>query len=387
MANTSAAASWLGYKIQEYRLVERLLKANKSHELSFEFLDDVSEKTDSELILEQDKVSVTKRNILSNKSKDFWKTISNWIDLIKASRIDEAKTVFVLFTNKEHSSDVLALLCQANSLDDSKEAYSKMIKLVENPADNIKQYVENFVNMDDRKLTLIENFRYIYGSGSAQKDLLATYLSINTSVEDNATNILHEILGWTTDIARELAEQKKPIVIRASAFGTRLGKIESKYRQKGILEFICERAADDDDVVTELTQKHNYLKQLEIIGIDQSHIEEAAIAKLEAKDAVSKWTISGHVQESSYQIYSDSLARKWNQQKTITFLEHKNLESDEKGQILYIECLQKSESIKLENRFVDSFFSRGSYQSLADKDHVGWHPDYKTLLIKDNDDN
>ncbi|WP_207627250.1 hypothetical protein [Photorhabdus tasmaniensis] len=86
--NTSAIASWLGYKSQEYRLVQRLLEADNNSYLGFEILDDVEEHSGDLLTLEQDKVSVTNRNIVANQSKDLWKTLSNWVDLIREGRID-----------------------------------------------------------------------------------------------------------------------------------------------------------------------------------------------------------------------------------------------------------------------------------------------------------
>lgn len=86
--STSAVSSWLGYKIQEYRLTQRLLEANNSSCIGFEILDDLEEHTGSTSTFEQDKISTTGRNIVSNHSKDLWKTLSNWMDLIDSGEID-----------------------------------------------------------------------------------------------------------------------------------------------------------------------------------------------------------------------------------------------------------------------------------------------------------
>ena len=320
--NTSAIASWLGYNAQEYRLVERLLKAKKSNVLGFEILDDVHEISDEKTILEQDKLSVTSRNIVANKSQDVWKTLSNWVDLIKSNRVDASKTEFLLYTNKEHSSDILSLLCKASNVDEAKEAYDKIVKLVDKPSDNIKKYVDNFFSFDDKKYILIAHFQYAHGSGSAPQDLKKTYLDINTSINESSENILQEILGWTKDNLTLLAEKRQPTLISAEAFGKRLGEIESKYRQQTLLDFICSRAGGDVDVQSEITEQPAYIKQLDLVNIDDLGIENAVIAKLETKDAVSKWTIEGHIQEVSYSKYNDALERKWGLQKNIT--KHRN---------------------------------------------------------------
>lgn len=313
--NTSAVASWLGYTAQEYRLVQRLLKAEKGNVLGFEILDDLQEQSNDRLVLEQDKISTTPRNIVSNQSKDLWKTLSNWVNLIKNGNVDATSTTFLLYTNNKHSSDVLKLLCEANDIKNSKAAYSKILEFTKSHSSDIKEYVENFTSFDERKYLLISNFQYLHGSGSVTEDLKSTYLSINTSITEYSDSILQEMLGWTKDALTVLAERRLPTLLQASAFGRRLGEIESKYRQQALLNFVCNRASSDPDVQSEITEQPVYIKQLHIINVDNKDILEAVIAKLESKDAISKWTIEGYIQEASYSKYSAILKSKWHTQK------------------------------------------------------------------------
>lgn len=379
-SDSSAITSWLGYVSQEYRLVERLLKAKRTNVLGFELLDDVEEQTENGLILEQDKVSVTSRNIVGNKSKDLWNTLSNWVNLIKEDKVDVDSTIFLLFTNKKHTSDILEHLINATNHEEAQKAFGFIAGIVQDPSDSIKEFVENFLSLDDRKYALIANFQYVFGSGSVRDDLMVSYKELVTSVSDEYEEILHEILGWTRDMLFKLAEKREPTLIQASAFGHRLGEIESKYRQKSILDFLCQRASDDEEVSTELSEKNVYVSQLEIVNASKTEIEEAVISKLEARDAISDWTVQGHIQESSYQTYSRALKNKWSQQKGITFLKNKNLSDEERGYLLYLECQRETEGIKLEHKNVGDFFSKGSLQELAKKQDIGWHPDYTNKL-------
>lgn len=384
--NTSAIASWLGYTAQEYRLVQRLLKADKGSTLGFEILDDLQEHSQDGLVLEQDKLSTTSRNIVSNQSQDLWKTLSNWVDLIKNGNVDAASTQFLLYTNNEHSSDILKLLCEASDIDKAKIAYSQIVDMVTTPSSNIKGYVENFVNFDERKLLLISNFQYLYGSGSIAQDLKSTYLSINTSITEYSESILQEILGWTKDVLTVLAEKRAPTLLQASAFGKRLGEIESKYRQQTLLNFVCKRASSDEDVQSEIATQSTYIKQLKIVNIDSEDILGAVLAKLESKDAVSEWTVEGYIQEDSYSKYNNDLKTKWNVQNKITFMQSKEANDEDKGFLLYYECRKNSSDIKLENKEVDIFFSHGSLQDLSDTQDIGWHPNYKIILKGGNGD-
>lgn len=380
---TSAVAPWLGYTTQEYRLVQRLLDAKKGNILGFEILDDVQEIADEKTVLEQDKISITSRNIVSNQSKDLWKTLSNWCDLIDAGAVDPTKTEFLLFTNKEHSSEVLKLLVESSDVEKAKEAFQQVKKLVNSPSKGIKKYVERFLSFDERVYVLIENFEYLHGSGSAPADLMNTYLERNTSIEESAESIVHEVLGWMKDKLTLLAEQKLPTLIDAKSFGIRLGEIESKYRHVYLLDFVCLRARDDDDVQSEISEQPTYLQQLQLVNLHDDEIEDAAIAKLESKDAIIKWTLEGRIQEASYTKYSDDLKRKWKLLRNMAFIEHGDKPEYIQGQFLYNQCLNDATDIKLEKKPVDEFFSHGSFQNIANTKDIGWHPSYIEKLKGD----
>lgn len=378
---TSAIVPWLGYKSQEYRLVQRLLKADNSSYLGFELLDDVDEYNEHSTVLEQDKISVTRRNIVSNNSVDLWKTLSNWIDLIKENQVDPLNTKYLLYTNKQHSSEILELLINATDESSALSAFNKIKDLVKEPSETIKSYVNNFFDSAQISSTLIENFDYIYGSGSAPNDLKIAYIEKRLgAIEDNVDEILFEILGWTGDFLTIAAENRKPTIISAKSFGERLGSIESKYRQKTILNYICNRNGDSEDVMDDLNSEPTYIEQLKLIETDELDIEEAVIAKLEASDAVLQWTIDGHVQESSYKQYQNSLRKKWHIQKQRILLDSNVQPQPLVGARIYYECLDSVDSIELEHKRIDDFFSHGTLQTMADELTIGWHPDYKTIL-------
>jgi hypothetical protein len=378
--NTGAIAPWLGYKTQEYRLVQRLLKAPKGHSLGFELLDDVHQSSEDSLILEQDKISISGRNPLSNQSKELWKTISNWIKVIDSDNLDISKTKFVIFTNRKFTSKVLELLINSSNTEEAKVAYNKVIEFVKKPSDGIKEYCLSFLDMDERKYQFIVNMEYEYGNSSPATELKKAYININTSLTDEAEYVIEALLGWTSNVLSEQATKKKVTIITANAFGRRRNEIESQCRQQTILHYMCERASDDDDVLGELNQSPTYIKQLGLVEVGDIEIQEAVLAKMESKDAVSEWTIEGSIQDSNYSQYSNTLKRKWNIKKNIVYTQNSSLSEVGKGCLLYYECLDAASSVKLGNKSVDDFFSTGTFQILSDSLDLGWHPDYLNLL-------
>ena len=144
------------------------------------------------------------------------------------------------------------------------------------------------------------------------------------------------------------------------------------------------RTASSDDVVADLNSKPLYIKQLEIIELDD-FIEEAVIAKLEASDAVVTWTLNGDVQESSYLRYQESLSRKWKIEKHKSLLKKNTHCSKEQGASLYLECLTNLLTVELEGKMVEDIFTSGTLQVMANELSIGWHPKYKEVLGDDDD--
>ncbi|MFA0661295.1 ABC-three component system protein [Vibrio splendidus] len=380
-SNTSAISSWLGYKTQEYRLVQRLLETTNGSCVGFEILDDLEEHNGTTSTLEQDKVSTTERNIVSNQSKDLWKTLSNWIDLINNGMVDADKTTFLLFTNKKCTSNVLEWLLNAKTKDEAAKAFDQILSIVHSPSSTIGTYVSNFAASKQHACALITNFAYSHGSGSAPHDLRTSYaLHRLGAIEEHIDEIMFEIVGWTSDVLTLAAERKEQTVMSAKAFGERLGAIESRYRQKTILTYFCSRTSDSEDVLSTLKSDPNYIKQLNLIDVDSVELEEAAIANLEAKDAVVEWTLNGEVQDSSYRTYQRSLNRHWRIQRQKIHFDCKGHPETEIGERLYYECLDSVNRYDLEHKKVDDFFAHGTLHTMADDLTIGWHPQFDTEL-------
>lgn len=379
--NTGAIPSWGGYKAQEYRLVQHLLKAPRNHSIGFEVLDDVHIESESQLVLEQDKVSNTSRNPLANQSTDLWKSLYNWIQLIEQNEVQISRTKFLFFTNKKFSGDVFNALIEASDESSAHKAVLSIFDLIPQPSKAISKYFAAFQNLEEKtRLKFICNITYEYGENIPPIELKEQYLSLNDSIEEHADDIIRNLFGWVSEVLTIYAAQKRPTVIRAEEFGTRKRVVESSYDIKTGLQYICSRNLADADVIGELSDTPTYIRQLHLIDLDDNDIAMAAVNKLEAKDAVIKWTVEGSIEESSYSKYSASLQHKWRAIKLDIFNSSSYQTDNSKGQALYGSCISRSFDVKLENREVEPFFSEGTYQVLANNSQIGWHPNYVELL-------
>src|SRR5688572_19894521 len=79
----TAAGQALGYSLQFTRLTAMLLEAREGCSCSLEVLDDVAEEgTYGETKLAQTKSALT-ANPVADRAISLWKTLFNWLDLIK----------------------------------------------------------------------------------------------------------------------------------------------------------------------------------------------------------------------------------------------------------------------------------------------------------------
>src|SRR5690242_3776522 len=87
----TAAGQALGYSLQFTRLTAMLLRAPDGSSCSLEVLDDVAEQTeDGETKLSQSKSSLT-GNPVADRAISLWKTIFNWLEVIKTGVVVPSK--------------------------------------------------------------------------------------------------------------------------------------------------------------------------------------------------------------------------------------------------------------------------------------------------------
>jgi hypothetical protein len=114
-APSAAPRQALGYLLQETLLTHRLLAAQPGELLSLELLDDLAVHQSGghhELI---QSTSTSSNNPVADRDPKLWKTLSNWIDTVRAGNLDPGHTRFVLYVSTPASGAIVAAFNSAST--------------------------------------------------------------------------------------------------------------------------------------------------------------------------------------------------------------------------------------------------------------------------------
>lgn len=158
----SAGAQVIGFDYQFYYFMLLALELRPGQKIGFEVKDDVHiDKGDGTTILFQTKHTVLKNTTgathnLTTLDNDLWKTLSNWVDFIKAGDKDYLeKHSFVLATNKyENNNEFITSLVQFKTDTSIDKTTIKLNELRTKTKDEtIQKYIDNLSSFDKIKLS------------------------------------------------------------------------------------------------------------------------------------------------------------------------------------------------------------------------------------------
>lgn len=378
----------MGYALQPTRFLSHLLKAESGWTVSLEVFDDVgSEDLQGRRIAEQTK-STHDNNPLADRSRDLWKTFSNWIDEVNI--LQPSNTTFVMYVSQPQHSDIASMFSKASSLEDSRAAleYAKRRLLgdslnmqnISSLSASIRPYVERVFSTDsDIVCMIILNFHIEFGSGSPQNDLFAQFRKLAISDEIVEDVMLH-MQGWIKNITDRQLEAGEPAHIAYDAFHKAL---ISYVRKRDSWRILYSFASDPtDDQISEDMSMHTYVRQLDIINVSDEDKVHAVIDFLKASIDRTIWSNEGLVDSSSFDDFEHSLVRTWRNCRNQVDIANSQMPADMKGKLLYYKSMEYKHM--LEGREVPDHFTPGSFQALADTEEIGWHPCYKDLLHGEN---
>jgi hypothetical protein len=380
--DSNAPGQLLGYALQIPRALVHLLQGGPGDIVWVEFLGDVAKlKPDAQLISEEDKSSIS-ANPLTDKSADLWKTFYNWISAINDSSIDINKTNFILYTNQRGRLGIVNLFHGATTKEESKRAIAEAKEKLKNvdQAHVIWKYYDFVVNEHEELLVeVIRKFELQIGSGAGydevQNELTRKHIS-----SKQIPFLIDSISGWLFKKLMEGIANKHPAKIEWEAFDKQIKVLFERIRGKELIDFTLQEPINEQDKQQQMKIGPCYLKQLEAIGCNSDEIIEAVTDFLRAKVNRDKWIEEEIIDEAVASDFQQRLVAFWkNQRKKIELTEH-NLNDDEQGQLLLLDCKNRQEKIRGEDP--PSSTIAGTYHKLADEPVLGWHPQWKNKFSK-----
>ena len=388
------------YMLQvRHALFELICAPEESNIISVEAVEDVAVEGADGITAEQIKSALSDENPLANRSVSFWKTIYNWCDYLLTENLNPSELKLIVVSSGRFVPGTIPdTFANAHSAADAETALSFAKETLESTAKGDRlasqeclPYIEYCLRKEHEEtvLRVIQLFSFDLHNGTYDETLKRRFREQIIPIE-YADVLLFTMLGWVTEQIHSYTSVNKPAFISKKAYNDVLRKEVRGLNVSSILSTIS-TSPNASTTGVEVKRHDTYIKQLEIINMDEGDLYRAASDYLMAFAEKIEWAKRGLVTEHSFDDYYDVLRRNWeSNRREVRILYSKTQSEEEQGQLLYSKCQNSVQSIPLQGCSVPSFFGSGVLQSLAneptDSPQIGWHPDYCVILKESEDD-
>ncbi len=384
----TAAGQYLGYSLQQTLLATRLRQAPAGSACSLEVLDDVAEQsTDGTIHLTQSKSALTD-NPVADRAVALWKTLYNWLQLVKLNLVDADTTTFEIYVSRTVSGDLVELFHNAANNIAAAQTLSAARDLLWGMAPNhtnkptisqaLKQYANPVLEADTALvIPIIRNFRLTCSESGSPIDDFEKLIANDPVSHQYVPLIVNNLLGWVKKQVDLSIEKGLPAIILKDDFHREYLAVHRKVDKESILTSFTPKPTEAE------IKEHlgdTFIRQLELIDEDYDEKLDAVSDLLMACWDRVRWSQSGEVQESSFYELDEALCKAWKNEKKTNAIVHAARPALEQGKLLYYEC--KKHRLTVQHMTPPDYFIPGCYHLLADVRHIGWHPDFVTLLTK-----
>ncbi len=376
-AKSAAPGQYLGYGLQDVRLCHHLLTMPTDCVVSLELIDDTAIHYQSgQVVLEQVK-SALSSNPISDSSVELWKCFANWARLCVECVVDPNTTQFRLYACPPKEGDLVRRLHAASTNGQAEALLTEISNEI-----TLKKELKGCGPMILSFLTagpdlckrIILNFQLSMEADPLQPIREKLRYSV---FENSLDDFCAHAIGMAKNSISELIRAKEMPIINAGDFQKRLQAFTRKHGALGLLVPTAEQPTETE-IEEMLAAAPLFVQQLLRVNMGQEHIVRAVSDYLRSDADRILWAAEGRIVEESLEELHDTLEAYF--QITRDEIEdlHSAHNAEARGRQLYRRCV--SHSAPLEGRPVPGYFIPGTYNLLADKVRVGWHPQYSNFF-------
>ena len=376
----------LGFGLQETLITHRLLSAPAGTSLSLELLDDVATHqggAPQELI---QSASTLGGNPAADRHPKLWKTLYNWIAAIHELNLDPSSINFVLYVSAPVGGALVDALAAASDSPTAVAAAATARDELWGPAPNypkranLPQTLATFVNTvlatdDSVLIPLIINFRLEYGSGSPHEDLVASVKQQIVLDESDVNTVARQMLGWVKQKLEMSLEKNQPAIVARNEF---VAEMKAFIRRTALRQILQSFAPAPSNEAKATQRLRTYVRQLELIDVDDTRILGSITDFLKAASERVEWARRGLVHSSSFDELDATLRSVWDNQGLVAEAQFPPDKPIPRGRSLYGNCMNYQAPVQ--GMTAPDYFLRGCFHRLADTKEIGWHPDFLNLL-------
>lgn len=383
-----------GYLLQVRHMLYELISVD-DRIVSIEKLDDVAVEADGKVIAEQVKSVTSANNPIAERSSVFWKTLYNWCTYIETGALPSGAIMrFVVVSNGIVTpGSIQASFMNACSDSDAQKALADAKKSILGTAqdnfatdmyaalpDSYREYIRYLFDGNRTKIVcdMIKSMEIEIHNNTYDEDLLNRFSNQVGLPAEYVDLLLTDMLGWVTQTVESFTKDNKPAYISAAEYRKALNTQIRAYNTNAVLRAVSQVPSKDEQS-GEIERLDTYIRQLQLVEMDDATLYEAASDFLRAKIDKIEWAQRGIVHAQSFEDYHDALYRIWTNQKQLMGLQYRT-DAIACGKAVYFKCRNDSAQQKLQGVETPPFFGSGSLHDLAntpaDSPRIGWHPQY-----------
>jgi hypothetical protein len=246
MVPATAAGQYLGYSLQQTLLATRLRQAAAGSACSLEVLDDVAEQSaDGTTHLVQSKSALTD-NPVADRAVALWKTLYNWLELVKLKLVDPETTTFEIYVSRTVTGDLVELFRKATSDTEATQVLSTARDLLWGTAPHrpikstiskaMQKYANPVLEADESLvIPIIRNFCLTCSESGSPISDFEKLISGDPVSEQYMPFIVNNLLGWVKKQVDLSIEKGLPAVILKDDFHSEYLAVRRKVDKESIL--------------------------------------------------------------------------------------------------------------------------------------------------------
>lgn len=383
-----ASASMAGYVFQCRLALLRGLQLLKKHPnalISIEKFDDVAfEDDDYGTCLIQAKHHVTPKS-LADKSVDLWKTIRVWLESFQQGSLTSSNVRRMLITTAEAvDGSAMAKLRPGHSADDRKAARDLLRAAAESSENQTtKQGRELLLKLSDSEVDLF--------LGSIEVcDRHPNLIDMNDDIEgelvllspQHVSTIAQYLEGWWFSVVGKHLVEENSDLIPIQSITIKANEIGNMFKDDGLpvddpeLLDAKDYTPDDEDAV--------FVRQMRVVGLSDKVVRRGVRDFYRSSAQRSKWARESLLLDGESDRYDTALQDRWGRKFDEGCAEGGGESEDEKrklGRSIYFWASQEQVGFR---NVVETWITAGSFHGLSDRMEIGWHPDFKEILVPED---
>jgi hypothetical protein len=389
----TAGPQAIGFDYQFLYFMSLALELKTGEKVGFEVRDDIYiERANGKTTLFQSKHTVLTNADgipinLTTLDIDLWKTLSNWVDMIKADTSILTNNCFCLVTNKGEGNNQFIEALNLFKADDNLDSVIEKTKELRDKTENreLKAYIKNVLSL-----------------GKKQTKSFLSNLSIETDIDDIIGKIKTKIFERTSDnsivdtifdslfsnmsIAKYLdIKYRKQFEISFQDFCNKFGKcFKIAWEKKPLPKRNFTINLPDN------LEDQTFIKQLLDIGEiakNSPKVIDYTTHMLQVRNHLSDWTAHNLVLPTEMEEFQRESILKWNNEFRSKYrqierqinsgIAIESLETEIQNLAVELVDFMRREDLYVADDTLGIELSNGHYYSLSDKPEIGWHFDWE----------